>query len=96
MTTTNRNGTGMSGMNEPMGSIDQKLDTIKEKARDFVDQGSEKVSQIKERVVDVKDRAMERGNVYLDRVTEMIKENPIRSVAIAFGIGYIGMRLFRR
>ena len=101
--TTNRNGTGMSGMNEPsMGGshldakLDSKIDSLKEKAKDFVDQGSEKVDQIKHRVVEVKDQAMARGNAFLDNVTSLVKANPLKSVAIAFGIGYIGMRLFRR
>ena len=97
--TTNRNGTGMSGMNEPsMGGshLDSKLDSLKEKAKDIVDQGSEKVDQIKHRVVEVKDQAMARGNAFLDNVTSLVKANPLKSVAIAFGLGYIGMRLFRR
>ncbi len=96
--TTNRNGTGITGMNEPsMGTnIDQKLESLKEKAKDIVEEGGEKVEQLKSRVVDIKDKAMARGSAFLDRVTDMIKANPLRSVAIAFGVGYIGMRLFRR
>jgi ElaB/YqjD/DUF883 family membrane-anchored ribosome-binding protein len=97
--TTNRNGTGMmgTGMDPTYGSnIDQKLDTLKEKAKDIVEQGSEKVDQIKHRVVEVKDRAMAKGNAFLDRATEMIRANPLKAIAIAFGVGYIGMRLFRR
>jgi ElaB/YqjD/DUF883 family membrane-anchored ribosome-binding protein len=96
--TTNRNGTGVTGTNEAtMGAnLDQKIDTLKEKAKGFVDQGQEKVEQIKSRVVEVKDQAMAKGNAFLDRATEMIRANPLKSVAIAFGVGYIGMRLFRR
>jgi ElaB/YqjD/DUF883 family membrane-anchored ribosome-binding protein len=96
--TTNRNGTGMSGMNEPgYGSnLDQKIDTLKEKAKDFVGQGSEKVEHLKTRVVEVKDQAMAKGNAFLDNATTMIRANPLKSIAIAFGVGYIGMRLFRR
>jgi ElaB/YqjD/DUF883 family membrane-anchored ribosome-binding protein len=104
MTITNRNGTGMTGtgMNEPstMGStgsnLDSKLDTLKDKARDIVEQGSEKVDQLKHRVVEVKDQAVARGSAFLDDVTALIKANPLKSIAIAFGVGYIGMRLFRR
>ncbi len=99
--TTNRNGTGITGVNEPgMGAggagIDQKLESLKEKAKDFVDQSSGKVEDIKNRVVDVKDKAMARGSAFLDQATDLIKANPLKSVAIAFGVGYIGMRLFRR
>jgi ElaB/YqjD/DUF883 family membrane-anchored ribosome-binding protein len=95
--TTNRNGTGITGSEPGYGSnIDQKLDSLKEKAKGFVDQGTEKVEQLKERVVDVKDQAMAKGSAFLDRATTMIKANPLKSVVIAFGVGYIGMRLFRR
>jgi ElaB/YqjD/DUF883 family membrane-anchored ribosome-binding protein len=93
--TTNRNGTGITG-NEPGSNLDQKLDSLKEKAKGFVDQGTEKVEQLKERVVDVKDQAMAKGSAFLDRATSMIKANPLKSVIIAFGVGYLGMRLFRR
>ena len=47
-------------------------------------------------VVEVKDQAMEKGNAFLDNVTTMIRANPLKAVAIAFGVGYIGMRIFRR
>jgi ElaB/YqjD/DUF883 family membrane-anchored ribosome-binding protein len=72
------------------------MDTLKDKARGLVDQGQEKVQQVKERVVDVKDQAVSRGNEYLDKLTTFIKDNPLKAVGIAFGVGYIGMRLFRR
>lgn len=93
---TNRNGT--VGSNEPTSGsgFDQKLDSIKEKAKDMVDQGTEKVEHLKTRVVEVKDQAMARGNAFLDRVTQMIKAHPLKAVGIAFGVGYLGMRLFRR
>jgi ElaB/YqjD/DUF883 family membrane-anchored ribosome-binding protein len=61
-----------------------------------VDQGSERVDHLKTRVIDAKDQAVSKGNMYLDRTSELIKANPIKAVGIAFGIGYIGMRLFRR
>jgi len=97
--TTIRNGTGI---NEPSGAsnleqkFEQKFDTMKEKAKDLVEQGSEKVGQLKHRVVEVKDQAIAKGNAFLDSATAMIKANPIKSVMIAFGVGYIGMRIFRR
>jgi ElaB/YqjD/DUF883 family membrane-anchored ribosome-binding protein len=96
--TTNRNGTGVTGVNDPMmgSNLDQKIDSLKEKAKGLVDQGGEKVEQLKSRVVEAKEQAMAKGSAFLDRVTEMIKANPLRSVAIAFGMGYIGMRIFRR
>jgi ElaB/YqjD/DUF883 family membrane-anchored ribosome-binding protein len=83
---TNRNGMGN----------DRGIDKLKDSVRGLVDQGHEKVQHAKERVVDAKDHAVSRGNEYLDKVTSFIKANPIKSVGIAFGAGYLGMRLFRR
>jgi ElaB/YqjD/DUF883 family membrane-anchored ribosome-binding protein len=82
----NKNGTGM----------DSLKDNVKDNVKNLVDQGQEKVSAIKEKVIDVKDQAVTRGEAVLDRTTTFIKANPLKAVGIAFGIGYIGMRLFRR
>jgi ElaB/YqjD/DUF883 family membrane-anchored ribosome-binding protein len=56
----------------------------------------QKVDEIKNRVVEVKDQAMSRGTEVLDRVTDFIKANPLKAVGIAFGAGYLGMRIFRK
>ena len=72
------------------------LDHVKDTVRGLVDQGQEKVSAFKDKVVDIKDQTMSKGSVYLDKTTDFIKANPIKAVAIAFGAGYLGMRLFRR
>ena len=73
--------------------LDNKLDSIKESVKGLVDENAQK---IKNRVIDAKDQAMARGNMYVDRVTDAIRANPLKAVGIAFGVGYIGMRLFRR
>jgi ElaB/YqjD/DUF883 family membrane-anchored ribosome-binding protein len=91
----------MNTRNEMPGStthttVDQKVDTIKDAVKGLVDQGREKVEATKVRVIEVKDQAFSKGNAMLDRATEMIKAHPFRAVGIAFGAGYIGMRLFRR
>jgi len=62
----------------------------------LLDQGAQKVDALKSKVVEAKDQAIDRGSDLLDRMSTLIKAHPIKSVAIAFGAGYIGMRLFRR
>jgi ElaB/YqjD/DUF883 family membrane-anchored ribosome-binding protein len=76
--------------------VDEKVDSIKEAVKGLVDQGAQKVDAIKNKAVETKDQMFDRGGDMLERMTAMIKANPIKSVAIAFGAGYIGMRLFRR
>lgn len=83
------------GMDAGTPGVDEKVESIKEAVKGLVDQGAQRVDAIKHRVVEVKDQALHRGGDVLDRATEMIKAHPIKAVAIAFGAGYIGMRLFR-
>ncbi len=92
----NKNGMGTT-MDETIGNgHDSKLDSIKESVRGVIDQGHDKVDQIKARAMDVKDQAMTRGNALLDQACDFIRANPLKAVGIAFGVGYVGMRLFRR
>lgn len=89
-----RNGTTMG--QGAGGNLDERLDSIKESVKGLVDRGEERVGAIKSRVMEAKDQAMTRGNAVIDQATTFIKANPLKAVGIAFGAGYIGMRLFRR
>ena len=73
-----------------------KLESIRENVKGFVDQSADKAEAIRNRAMDVKKQAFDRGGEVVDRASEFIKDNPLKAVAIAFGVGYIGMRLFRR
>lgn len=75
----------MTTRNGTIGSsVDERIDSLKDSA-----------NAIKDRVIEVKDQAMDRGNAFVDKSTDYIKENPLKSIAIAFGVGYFAMRLFR-
>ena len=85
-----------NGNNGNANVMNEKLGAIKDKVKGLVDQGEEKVDQIKHKVIDVKDQAVTRGSAILDRAETFIKANPLKAVGIAFGFGYLGMRLIRR
>jgi ElaB/YqjD/DUF883 family membrane-anchored ribosome-binding protein len=87
------NKNGMTGTTQ---GVDDKIDSIKDTVKGFVDQGAHTVDAIKSKVVDVKDQAIHRGGDLLERMTQLIKAHPIKAIGIAFGAGYLGMRLFRR
>lgn len=72
------------------------IDQIKESVRGLVDRGQEQAGALRDRAVEVKDQVLTRSNAVLDQATTYIRDNPLKSVGIAFGVGYIGMRLFRR
>ena len=90
----NKNGTITTP--ETTGRFEERIEGIKESVKGFVDKGEKRVDEIRTRVVEVKDQAMTKGNAFLGQAETFIKANPMKAVGIAFGVGYIGMRLFRR
>jgi ElaB/YqjD/DUF883 family membrane-anchored ribosome-binding protein len=90
------NKNGMADTGAGTSGVEGKIDSIKETVKGFVDQGSQQVDAIKSKVVDVKEQAFSRGSDLAERMADMVKAHPLKSVAIAFGAGYLGMRLFRR
>ena len=90
----NRNGTTMG---QDLGDkAEGRIDHIKESVKGFVDNAEERATKIKDRAIEVKDEAMSRGNALIERTADIIKSNPLKAVGVAFGVGYLGMRLFRR
>lgn len=90
------NKNGMADQGSTTHGVDDKIDSLKETVKGLVDQGAHKVDAIKTKVIEAKDQAYTRGSDVLDRATLLIKAHPIKAVAVAFGAGYLGMRLFRR
>ena len=89
----NKNGMADTGAGD---RVDEKVDSIKEAVKGLVDQGAQRVDALKHKAVEAKDQVVDRGGDMLDNLTRMIKANPIKAVAIAFAVGYLGVRLFRR
>jgi ElaB/YqjD/DUF883 family membrane-anchored ribosome-binding protein len=90
----NKNGTTTTETGA--SRFEERVEGIKESVKGFVDKGEKRVDEIRHKVIEVKDQAMTRGNALLDSTTDFIRANPMKAVGIAFGLGYIGMRLFRR
>jgi ElaB/YqjD/DUF883 family membrane-anchored ribosome-binding protein len=85
----NKNGT--SG-----GALEDRMGNLKESVRNLVDAGGERASQIKERLYDAKDVAVDKGSAALGRLSALVKEHPIAALGIAFGIGYLTIRMLRK
>ncbi len=90
----NKNGTTTT--EQGASAIEGRIEGIKESVKGFVDKGEKRLDEVRSRVVEVKDEAVTRGNKVLDQVVSFIKANPMKAVGLAFGFGYVGMRLFRR
>lgn len=84
----NKNGTS--------GSLDNRMGNLKDSVRNLVDAGGERATQIKERLYDAKDVAVDKGSAALGRLSALVKEHPIAALGIAFGIGYLTIRMLRK
>ncbi len=65
--------------------FESRLDSLRDSVKELFDAGSE-------RAANLKDTAMTGAN----KLGKVIKDHPIAAVAIAFGVGYIVMRMMRR
>jgi ElaB/YqjD/DUF883 family membrane-anchored ribosome-binding protein len=77
-------------------AFDDRMGQLKDSVRHLVDAGNERAGQIKDKLFDAKDVAIDRGNAAIGRVSSLIKEHPIAAIGIAFGIGYLAIRMLRR
>ena len=82
--------------NGSVSSLEHRLDSLKESVRNLVDAGGERAGNFRSRAVDAKDAVVERGGVAIRHTGSLIKEHPIAAIAIAFGIGYIAVRLVKK
>lgn len=78
------------------GSAENRFDSLKDSVRHLVDAGGERAGQLKTRAIDVKDSVVENGEVAIRKAGSFIKEHPLAAIGIAFGVGYIAMRLLKK
>ena len=88
---TERNGTA-SASSTSTGSIDNLKDSVKH----LVDQGQEKAGEIKNALVGAKQKVVSTGANLIASARAAIVDRPFVAVGIAFGVGYVAMRIFRR
>jgi len=78
------------------GSLENRFDSLKDSVRHLVDAGGERAGQLKTKAIDVKDSVVENGEVAIRKAGSLIKEHPIAAIGIAFGVGYIAVRLLKK
>ena len=77
-------------------TFEDRLDSLKDSVRNLVDVGSERAEAIKSRMADVKDTVVSSSKSGINRMGSLITEHPLVAIGIAFGIGYLAMRVLRR
>ena len=77
-------------------AVENRFDSLKERARNLVDAGSERADQLKSKAIDVKDSIVDNGELAIRKAGSFIKDHPLAAVGGAFVIGYIAVRLIRK
>lgn len=94
---TAQNGSmGSSNVGAAAASANGTLDNIKDRAKHLVDQGQEKAGEIKDALVGAKDKVLSSGSTFITSSRNLITDHPFAAVGVAFGVGYVAMRIFRR
>jgi ElaB/YqjD/DUF883 family membrane-anchored ribosome-binding protein len=75
--------------NGTASAIENRLDSLKTSV-------GERAGQLKDKAMEAKDVVVENGGAALNRVGAFIKDNPFVAIGIAFGVGYIAIRMFRK
>jgi ElaB/YqjD/DUF883 family membrane-anchored ribosome-binding protein len=56
----------------------------------------DRFDSLKDRLGDAKDSVVSGARTGASKTTSLIKEHPIIAIAIAFGVGYLAVRIMRR
>lgn len=77
-------------------AIENRFDSLKASVKNLVDAGGQRAGQFKDKAINVKDSFVENSEAALNRAGGMIKAHPFAALGIAFGVGYIVMRVFKK
>ena len=69
--------------------LSSRLDSLTDSVKDLASAGAEKATSIK-------DSAVDGVSWFASNTAKLVKKHPFATIAIAFGVGYIAMRLVRR
>jgi ElaB/YqjD/DUF883 family membrane-anchored ribosome-binding protein len=69
------------------------LEALKDSVQTLIEHGSEAADDIKARVGEVVGEAREKLNDVLDQAESFIGEHPLKAMGMAFGVGYLAMRV---
>lgn len=87
--------TKQNGTTAPARPRARGTESIKDSLESLAEQGGQTLDTVKSRVADVTEQARTKSSDVLARTIEAVKANPFRSVAIAFGAGYVLTRIKR-
>lgn len=92
-----------SAVNTTKDTVDRAADRVEgglhhatDRAADTAHRASEKAADIGERGREVYNETKDRADVWMEQAREYVREEPVKSVAIALGAGWLLGRILRR
>jgi len=82
--------------NGSASTFENRVDALKDSVRNLVDAGGERAGQIKNKAIDVKDQVFESSSAAVTKLGSLIKEHPLAAIGVAFGIGYVTVRMLKK
>jgi ElaB/YqjD/DUF883 family membrane-anchored ribosome-binding protein len=82
-----------NGITETLGD---RVSQLKQSMRGIVEYGSDRASDIKGKLADAKDVAVGGATSVIAKTGKLIKQHPFIAIGVAFGLGYVVMRMARR
>jgi ElaB/YqjD/DUF883 family membrane-anchored ribosome-binding protein len=95
MATYTGTGTNIDNGSGGKDKAEAKKEQIKEQVKGLVDAGQDKLNDVKESLIEAKGKVADRAQGFANTLREQIKARPLTTVAVAFGIGFVVMRIFR-
>lgn len=77
-------------------ALHERIDSIASGLRDVAEQLSSTVASVKGQASDLTSHAVSRASWLRERASKAIQDHPIAAIGIAFGAGYLIMRMIRR
>ena len=82
--------------NGSASTFEHRLDALKDSLRNLVDAGGERAGVLKNKAVDVKDTVFASGEKAINQTSSLIRQHPFIALGIAFGVGYLAVRMMRK
>lgn len=77
-------------------SLDDRIDALAANLKHLVEQMATTAAEVKGRTIDIKQQTSSKASSLAARAARVIQDHPIAAIGVAFGAGYLVVRLIRR
>ncbi len=80
----------------PSTTLDDRIDSLASNFKSVVEHMRTRAASLNDKASEVKTNAAASATAFVSKAGKVIKDHPIAAIGIAFGVGYLFMRLIRR